>query len=193
MALMKHPLILSLPIVFLTFAIGISSCSNTEEDKKVATPAKKTYSSRAATANWIKKSPKISLLRRQVSGRYDGASSWDNIVATANGGSAKRSWYGNAPGGYTKLDSRMLRAMKTLAQEGYTFNVTSIAGGSHSRTSRHYAGLAFDVSTINGRKVRSGSPYWRAFLSRCRQLGATETLGPGDKGHSTHIHAAWPR
>jgi len=175
----------------LGIGIGIVSCGSPEEPVKVK--AKRTLSLRSTTANWIKKSPKIDLMRRQVSGRFDGASSWDNIVATANGGSAKRSWYGNAPGGYTKLDRRMLNAMKTLAQEGYTFNVTSIAGGSHSRTSRHYAGLAFDVSTINGRKVRSGSPYWRAFLSRCRQLGATETLGPGDRGHSTHIHAAWPR
>ena len=177
----------------LTALIGVISCSDKVEPEPVK--KKKAYvpTSRAQYAAWIQKSPKISLLRRQVSGRYDGASSWDNIVATANGGSAKRSWYGNAPGGYTRLDSRMLRAMKTLAQEGYTFNVTSIAGGSHSRTSRHYAGIAFDVSTINGCKVRAGAPHWKAFLRRCRQLGATETLGPGDRGHSTHIHAAWPR
>ncbi len=193
MTSVKAPLILSFPVVLLTIAIGVSSCADKEKTPITVTPPKKVYSGPAATANWIKKCPKISLLRRQVSGRYDGASSWDNIVAMSNGGSAKRSWYGNAPGGYTKLDSRMLNAMKTLANEGYTFNVTSIAGGSHSRTSRHYAGIAFDVSIINGQQVRAGNPYWRKFLSRCRQLGATETLGPGDKAHSTHIHAAWPR
>lgn len=181
-----------LPIMALATLMGVISCS---EQTKLGSLGKYWYSygSRAQTAEWIKESPKITLLHRQVNGRNDGASSWDNISVTANGGSAKRSWYGTAPGGYTKLDIRMLRAMKTLAQEGYTFNVTSIAGGSHSRTSRHYAGTAFDVSTINGQKVRYGSSYWRAFLRRCRQLGATETLGPGDRGHSTHIHAAWPR
>jgi len=107
--------------------------------------------------------------------------------------SVKRSSYGTAPGGYVRLDPRMLRAMQTLAKEGYTFRVTSMAGASHSRTSRHYAGLAFDIDLINGCKVGSSSPHWRTVLKRCREMGATETLGPGDKGHSTHIHAAWPR
>ena len=144
-------------------------------------------------AEWVLKSPKITLLRRQVSGRYDGASSWDNVSAAARGYRAKRSWYGNAPGGSTQLDPRMLRAMVTLAHEGFRFEVTSIAGGSHSRNSRHYAGLAFDVGTINGQKVRYGSPDWRAFLRRCRALGATETFGPGDRGHWSHVHVAWPR
>jgi hypothetical protein len=30
-------------------------------------------------------------------------------------------------------------------------------------------------------------------MARCRALGATEVLGPGDQGHDDHIHAAWPR
>jgi len=70
-------------------------------------------------------------------------------------------------------------------------NINQAAAG--NRTSRHYAGLAFDIDLINGRKVGKSNPYWRTVLKRCRELGATETLGPGDKGHSTHIHAAWPR
>ncbi|MDA7506558.1 hypothetical protein N9A89_04670 [Akkermansiaceae bacterium] len=189
---MKSPqIILLLPLIVLGVGIGVVSCGSEWESAQAK--LKRAFSLRSTTANWIKKSPKIDLMRRQVSGRYDGASSWDNIVATANGGSAKRSWYGTAPGGYVKLDHRMLNAMKVLAQEGYRFRVTSIAGGSHSRNSRHYAGLSFDVDLINGCKVGYGKPYWRAFLKRCRQLGATETLGPGDRGHSTHIHAAWPR
>ncbi|MGJ8697543.1 MAG: hypothetical protein ACSHYF_14595 [Verrucomicrobiaceae bacterium] len=132
-------------------------------------------------------------MKRQVSGRYDGASAWDNIVRASEGKAVKRSWYGTAPGGYVKLNPRMVKAMKTLAREGYRFRVTSIAGGSHSRSSRHYAGVAFDVDEINGVRVSYNSPYWRSFLRRCRKLGATETLGPGDRGHSSHIHAAWPR
>lgn len=181
----KMRLTLLFPILLVTGLIGVMSCSSFLGGGSSARSAE--------YAAWIKNSPKIILLRRQVSGRYDGASSWDNIVATSHGARARRSWYGTAPGGYTRLDPRMLWAMRVLAQDGYTYNVSSIAGGSHSRNSRHYAGLSFDVSAINGRKVRWGSPYWRAFLRRCRQLGATETLGPGDRGHSTHIHVAWPR
>jgi len=77
--------------------------------------------------------------------------------------------------------------------KGYSYRITSIAGGSHSRNSRHYVGTAFDVDMINGRKVRYGNPYFKAFLSACRAKGATEALGPGDRGHSTHAHVAWPR
>ena len=176
--------------------LGVVSCVDKIPVKKSSyqsVPRSAASSSRAELAQALKMSSKITWLRRQVSGRTDGASSWDNIQQTASGRRARRSSYGNAPGGRTLLDPRMMRAMKILETEGYRFRVTSIAGGSHSRKSRHYAGLAFDVDMINGRKVGSSNPYWRKFLSRCRQLGATETLGPGDRGHSTHIHAAWPR
>lgn len=188
---MKQRYLLVLPLFTLIAGIGVVSCSSSKSQKPTVSIPR--ISPRQATAQWLKTSTKIDWLRRQVSGRYDGASSWDNIVATSSGVRARRSYYGNAPGGSVTLDARMLTAMKILAKEGYTFRVTSIAGGSHSRTSRHYAGLAFDVDMINGRKVGYGNPYWRQFLRRCRQLGATETLGPGDKGHSTHTHAAWPR
>jgi len=92
-----------------------------------------------------------------------------------------------------RLDPLMLRAIKILAKEGYRFRVTVLAGASHSSKSRHYAGLAFDVDHLNGFKISDSHPYWRRFLQRCRELGATETLGPGDAGHSRHVHAAWPR
>ncbi len=188
---MKHRTLIVLPLIALVSGIGAISCSSKKSDRPTVSIPK--VSPRQSTAQWLKTSAKITWLRRQVSGRYDGASAWDNIQATSAGIRAKRSYYGNAPGGSVTLDARMLTAMKILAREGYSFRVTSVAGGSHSRTSRHYAGIAFDVDMINGRKVGYGNPYWRQFLRRCRQLGATETLGPGDKGHSTHIHAAWPR
>ncbi len=188
---MKIRAALALPLVALAVGLGIVSCAATDEEQKVV--VRPSVSSRASLGQWLRATPKITWLRRQVSGRVDGASAWDNIQATAAGGSVRRSYYGNAPGGRVMLDPRMLRAMKILANEGYTFRVTSIAGGSHSRTSRHYAGIAFDVDMINGRKVGHSNPYWRRFIRRCRELGATETLGPGDKAHSTHTHAAWPR
>ena len=130
---------------------------------------------------------------RQISGRYDGASARDNIAQAAAGHAVKRSSYGTAPGGYVKLDPRMLRALKTLAKEGYRFRVTALAGASHSSKSLHYDGVAFDVDHLNGMKIGYGHPHWRRFVQRCRDLGATEIFGPGDRGHSRHVHVAWPR
>ncbi len=150
--------------------------------------------STAALANKVLKHPKITLMRKQVSGRVDGASAYHNIASAARGYSAKRSSYGKAPGGYTKLSKKMLQTMLYLADvKGYSYNVTSIAGGSHSRTSRHYIGKAFDVNRINGRQVNYSNPYKGSFMSTCRSKGATEVLGPGDRAHSTHLHLAWPR
>lgn len=144
-------------------------------------------------AQSLSKSPNITWLPRQVSGRVDGATALDNIQQAAAGHAVKLSYYGKAPGGYVRLDPRMLRAMKTLVDEGYSFRVTSVAGGSHSYNSRHYDGLAFDVDMINGVKVQYGSAYYHQFMARCRELGADETFGPGSRGHSGHVHLAWPR
>lgn len=134
----------------------------------------------------------IDLYNVQVSGRNDGADSRSNINASANNQLARQSCYGNAPCGRTRLDARMLQAMVILRQVyGYSFRVTSIAGGSHSRRSRHYRGVAFDVDIINGRSVRGNTTLARQFMRACRDLGATEVLGPGNRGHSGHVHCAW--
>lgn len=184
---MKKILLLG-PLCGVLLTVIFASCASEPAPSQVRTQPR-----------WIKNAislrddSSITWLPRQVSGRYDGASAQDNIRQAAAGQAVKRSSYGTAPGGYVRLDGRMLRAMRILSAEGYRFRVTSLAGASHSRTSRHYAGLAFDIDHINGQKVGYRSGHWRQFLRRCRQLGATETLGPGDKGHSTHIHAAWPR
>ncbi|NNC87070.1 MAG: hypothetical protein HKN82_01275 [Akkermansiaceae bacterium] len=148
---------------------------------------------RRALARSILSSPQISLLEYHVSGNRDQATALHNIEQTANGKPAKCSYYGNAPGGSTKLSITMLRAINQLVREGYSFRITEVAGGSHSSRSRHYAGVAFDIDFLNGRKVKWGHPTYRRFMQRCRELGATETLGPGSSGHSTHVHIAWPR
>ncbi len=145
------------------------------------------------TAQWLRDSPSVVWLPKQVSGRCDGATALDNIRQAAAGNAVKMSSYGKAPGGYVRLDLRMLRAMKILIEEGYTFRVTSLAGASHNWNSLHYEGLAFDVDQINGVKVAYGHPYYKRFMARCRELGATETFGPGTSGHSGHVHAAWPK
>jgi len=183
---------------FFFSSCGTAPTSTPAQKVSKPTPVKKstpTYSSsRAALAKKILKHPKIILLRHQVSGRVDGATSYDSIAQTARGYSAKRSSYQNAPGGYTKLNIKMLETMLYMADvKGYRYRVTSIAGGSHSKGSRHYSGLGFDVDMINGVKVGAGKPYYRAFMSAARAKGATEVLGPGTKGHSRHIHMAWPR
>lgn len=129
-----------------------------------------------------------------TSGSSDGADARSNIRDTAAGKPVKRSSYGNAPGSSVYLATRMLEGMLATADR-YSFRVTSIAGGSHSRTSRHYAGISFDADIIDGRSVRSrGSDSTvRGFMQNCRNLGATEVLGPGSAGHSSHVHCAWPR
>lgn len=147
----------------------------------------------SAAARSLKDDARVSWLRCQVSGRRDGACAWDNIRQAASGRAARRSCYENAPGGTVRLDARMLRGMRRLVSRGYSFRVTSLAGASHGRKSLHYAGLAFDIDTLNGERISWGHPGWRAFLRECRDLGATETLGPGDPGHATHLHVAWPR
>lgn len=138
--------------------------------------------------------PGISLWRYSpiASGASDGADALSNIRDAANSRLARRSNYGNARGGSVALNTRMLQGLLQLANT-YDIRVTSIAGGSHSPTSRHYAGVAFDVDKINGTQVNSSNPYYQAFMQRSRELGATEVLGPGDSGHTTHVHCAWPR
>ncbi len=147
---------------------------------------------RAHLGQQIRDSRRISLATTHSSGVRDNANARQNIVDTANGGRARRSSYGTAPGGSVWLDVRMLRGLLTLSNS-WTFHVSEIAGGSHTAGSRHYAGVAADISVIGGRPVNSSNPYYRAFMARARALGATEVLGPGDAGHSTHVHIAWPR
>jgi peptidoglycan hydrolase-like protein with peptidoglycan-binding domain len=149
---------------------------------------------RAQIASRIANNGSISLLNFHVSGVVDGATAQANISDTAAGRAARRSSYGNAPGGSVYLDTRMLCGVLRLATDyGFTFRITEIAGGSHSANSRHYAGIAIDIDMLNGARVSSTNPAVRGFMDRCRTLGASEVLGPGSAGHSSHIHCAWDR
>ena len=176
--------------VGLTFAVVVGCSARSSKGSVVSSPFK---SSRQKLAISLLSSSKVQFANYHVSGRRDNATALDNLKQTAAGVPAARSSYGRAPGGYTQLSPEMLRAMKVLSDQGYSFHITSIAGSSHSSRSRHYLGVAFDVNKINGVPIRRGSPYWRDFIRKCRAMGATETLGPGDPAHSTHIHLAWPR
>ncbi|MDP9315421.1 MAG: peptidoglycan-binding protein [Chloroflexota bacterium] len=148
---------------------------------------------RAQLGAQIRDNSRIHLLTSHVSGIYDpGSTASANIKDTANGLRAKTSSYSDVGTTNVWLDTRMLNGMLKLANS-YTFRVTAIAGGDHSSTSRHYAGLAFDVDMINGSTFSSRTTTVSNFMQRCRDLGANEVLGPGDTGHSRHIHCAWPR
>lgn len=135
---------------------------------------------------------RVDLLPVLPSGVVDGADARSNILDTSAGRDARRSSYGNAPGGSVPLSITMLEGMLDLASR-YSFRITTIAGGSHSRRSRHYLGVGFDIDTLDGRRLDRNHPTFRAFMRDARRLGATEVLGPGDRAHNTHIHVAWPR
>ena len=105
------------------------------------------------------------------SGVKDSAFAYDNIVDTYFGNPAQRSRYQNAPGGSVVLDAKMLKAILQLAEK-YTFTISEIAGASHSRTSNHYDGVAFDIATIDGRYASYNS-LSRAFAAEAKRIGAT--------------------
>ncbi len=146
----------------------------------------------ASLATRILNHPKIELATTHVSLVADQATAKHNIVDTAGGARARRSNYGGAPGGTVALSDRLLGGLLALADQ-HSFAISELAGASHSPNSRHYVGVAADINSINGRQVRAGHPDLATFKAKCLTLGATEVKGPGDKGHNTHMHAAWPR
>jgi chitosanase len=166
--------------------------SEVELPEHVVPEALEAADTAAELAARILSHPGIKLATAHVSGVNDQATARQNIKDTAAGRPAQRSNYGSAPGRTVALDRRLLSGLLALADE-YTFTVSELAGGNHNRNSRHYAGVGADISLINGRRISASHPDVAAFQTRCRNLGATEVLGPGRPGHATHIHAAWPR
>ncbi len=138
------------------------------------------------------KSGRLELLTQHPSGVKDGADPRSNVVDTAAGRPARRSSYGNAPGGSVNLSIDMLRGVNSLTRE-FSFAITSLAGASHSPNSNHYRGTALDVDTINGQRVSINHPQFRYFMKRAQELGAVEVYGPGDSGHNSHVHLSWSR
>lgn len=110
-----------------------------------------------------------------------------NMQQTARGEMATGS-HGNA-----YLSTKMLQFMRDLGQKN-GYRVTCIQGGTHSATSYHYRGRAVDIDLFDGQKInmttagRNASARLRAL---CKQAGAIENLGPGDPGHSGHVHCAF--
>ena len=129
---------------------------------------------RSDLAYRILNNPRITLATIHPSGVRDNAFAYNNIVDTYFGKPALRRKYKNAPGGSVYLSTKMLNTILLLAEK-YTFTITESAGASHSKTSNHYDGLAFDVGTINGRYASNNS-ISRAFASDAKNIGATSTV-----------------
>ncbi|MGW2178202.1 peptidoglycan-binding domain-containing protein [Streptomyces sp. NPDC001732] len=148
---------------------------------------------RAALAKQILAQKQIGLATVHPGGKHAGSTARQNIIDTANGRGALTSPWGDKPNRRVALDPRMLNGLlKLRTQYGYRISVSEIVGGDHSGNSRHYAGIAFDITHINGRHVGSGAPH-KQFMAACKKLGAPEVLGPGDAGHSRHVHCGWSR
>jgi hypothetical protein len=89
------------------------------------------------------------------------------------------------------LQSTMLNALYYIGS-AWRLEISELAGGTHgSSRSYHYAGRALDIAAINGVGVSSSNPYYVDVMNSCWRNGAVEVLGPGDAGHSTHIHCAF--
>jgi hypothetical protein len=126
------------------------------------------------------------------SGVRDLATARQNLADLAAGRSARRSAYQNAPGGFTSVDIRLLRALRLMGVRGGV-TVSEIAGGSHARGSTHYSGRGLDISWVNGRHVGPGSAYGLA-VDACRANGAARIFHPGYDpygGHASHVHCEW--
>lgn len=178
-------------LLLLSFFFLLGCVSDTTPSGKVIP---RNVPPRMAMAQDILANPqKYKLANYHLSGVKDRATALQNMQDAAAGRMSARSSYSVAPGGYCYLQEVMLKGMITLANQGYTIAISEIAGGGHSRTSRHYLGVAYDVTHINGIKVSYSNPYYREYMAKARALGATEVLGPGDRNHSGHLHIAWPR
>jgi uncharacterized Zn-binding protein involved in type VI secretion len=146
----------------------------------------------------------IVLATRHVNHNHptDGATAKRNIADVAAGNNASRSEYSETDkdgtvrhglGGTIPLNRDMLTTMIDLSKDYCPYFVSEIAGGVHSGDkSRHYKGNAFDVDNIETLPVNSHNPLNSDFRQALTDGGATENLGPGDKGHDGHIHGGWP-
>lgn len=148
----------------------------------------------ASLASQILGSSRITL---GTSSSTSGGSPRQNIVDTANGQPARRGCASNANCGLTvALKRSMLQGMLSLAGAGNSFYITSIAGGVHSSTSDHYAGLAFDIGIWNGVSLSSPNSAHTAARNACIAAGSdpSQTFNAYNDptgGHSNHVHCAW--
>lgn len=125
------------------------------------------------------------------SGSYLGSPE-QNIIDIANGRPARHSCHGGAPCSTTRIDLRVLKAVRDMGTRG-TLTVSEFAGGVHSSGSAHYSGDAVDINWVNGRHVGWGTSDWMV-VDRCRAYGAKDIYSPTYDpygGHHNHVHCGW--
>jgi hypothetical protein len=137
--------------------------------------------------------PRLELADRHERGVAAAATARRNVEDTAAGGRATRGSAAGSTQGAVDLALPVLAALVALAERGYRLRVCELAGGIHRPDSPHYAGAAFSVDRLNGRSVEPRHPDVGRFRDDCRRLGAVRVLGPGVRGHESHVQAAWPR
>lgn len=123
---------------------------------------------------------------------YDGASALDNIRDTCEGRQAKRSSYGNAPGGCVCLTGEMVKNLYDYttgfwSDHGLACQVNDLCGSSHSANSWHYQGNTFDVGCTTPLN------HCVALENFCSSRGAIEMCYPGSScgSHETWVHCAF--
>lgn len=120
-----------------------------------------------------------------------------NIIDTSNGLPARRGCASNANCGLTVyLKRSMLQGTLNLANAGNSFYITSIAGGVHSATSDHYAGLAIDIGIWNGVSLSTPSSAHTRARNACIAAGSDpsqtfDAYHDPTGGHKNHVHCAW--
>jgi len=132
------------------------------------------------------------------SGVKDEATAFREARDAAAGKQATLSAYENAPGGKTWLIPEMAAALLEISKIGKVV-INEIAGGSHSKGSRHYAGVAIDIGKLNGKAFTYGVPEARQVINICDKFGADQILninlscGDACQVHNGWIHCSWPR
>lgn len=158
---------------------------------------------RASLAQQLLDSSRVSLADVHVEQRsfavnspnYYRSTAFKNMQDQANGVTPYTSCYGNAPCGRADLSLSLLKCMVD-ASSSLTMSISSLVGSSHSSSSKHYNGWAFDANFVNGVHVGlSGSGRSNALqLSAiCRNWGATLVLDPSNEPqyHHNHVHCQW--
>lgn len=103
---------------------------------------------RVIFAKRILSNENIVLAKSHPSRQKDNAYAYNNILDTANGKQASRSNYGNAPGGKVDINVYLLKLIIDLEAQYGKICISEIVGASHTKHSKHYEGIAIDVTTI---------------------------------------------
>jgi hypothetical protein len=148
--------------------------------------------SAADIAKDILRNDRIALAKIHVSGGGYLGTPHQNIVDVAAGRPARHSCSGGAPCGSTRLDLRLLQAVRDMGERG-RITVSEIAGGIHAGRSDHYVGRAIDITWVDGRHVGWGAHY-HMVVERCRAWNSEQVFTPANDpygGHHNHVHCAW--